>query len=176
MNRLTKLVAGAVIAATVAAVPPDSPEHARLLALCGTWDVEMTLWVRPGAPGIKLNATSTIRPILDSLFIEEKVETTGNGKPFTTLAWMGFNTTTREYEATRLSNNITGRIAESGVWNEQTASFELKAPYKMAGETWIQRTIIQPMSADSMVATSYLSFGNVPEWRAVEMRYKRKGR
>jgi hypothetical protein len=34
-----------------------------------------------------------------------------------------------------------------------------------------QRTIIQPMSADAMIATSYLSFGNVPEWKGVEIKY-----
>jgi hypothetical protein len=31
-------------------------------------------------------------------------------------------------------------------------------------------------SQDAMVAASYLSFGTVPEWKAVELKYTRKPR
>jgi len=44
----------------------------------------------------------------------------------------------------------------------------------MAGDTWHQRTVIRASSADAMTATSFLSFGTVPEWKAVEITYARK--
>jgi hypothetical protein len=44
----------------------------------------------------------------------------------------------------------------------------------MAGETWTQRTVIEATSANAMVAASYLSFGTVPEWKALEIRYTRR--
>jgi hypothetical protein len=66
------------------------------------------------------------------------------------------------------------RIAETGAYDEKTGQFELKADYAFAGETWHQRTVIQPMSADAMIATSYLSVGNVPEWKGVEIKYTRR--
>jgi len=150
------------------------PEHARLTALCGTWDVEMTLWLRPGGRGITTTGTSTIRSLLGGLFIEEKIDGVLNGAPFTTLSWTGFNTSTREYEATRIASTNTIRIAESGVWDEQAAHFELKGSYKLGADTWTQRTVIQPSAADTMVVSSYLSFGSVPEWKAVEIRYKKR--
>ena len=150
------------------------PEHARLTAMCGTWDVEMTLWPRPGGPGLSTKATSTIRPLFDGLFVEEKIEGALNGAPFTTLAWTGFNTATHQYEATRIASTNGSRIAETGGYDEKTNQFELKADYPLAGETWHQRTVIQPLSADAMTAVSYLSFGNVPEWKAVEIKYTRK--
>jgi hypothetical protein len=56
---------------------------------------------------------------------------------------------------------------------QKTEQFELKADYPFAGDTWHQRTVIRPMSADAMMATSYLSFGNVPEWKGVEIKYTR---
>src|SRR5215471_16445803 len=151
------------------------PEHARLTAMSGTWDVEMTFWTQPGRPGLTTKGTSTIRPLFDGLFIEEKIEGTLNGMPFTTLAWTGFNTGTHQYEATRIASTNSIRIAESGVWNEQNRRFELKATYALAGDTWTQRTVIEPTSADAMVASSYLSFGTVPEWKAVEIKYTRRG-
>ena len=157
----------------VAALPPG-PEHARLTAMTGTWDVEMTFRFRPDGPGVPVKATSTIRPLLGGFFIEETIEGTLNGAPFTTLAWTGFNTSTKQYEATRIATTNTARIAETGTYDEGTKRFELQADYALAGETWHQRTVIQLTSADSMIATSYLSFGTVPEWKGVEIKYTRK--
>jgi hypothetical protein len=149
------------------------PEHARLTAMCGTWDLEITFWFKPGAPGVTSKGTSTIRPLFDGRFIEEKIEGTMNGTPFMTLAWTGFNTYTHQYEATRIASTNTIRIAETGGYDEKIGQFELKADYPTAGETWHQRTVIQP-SAETMVATSYLSFGQVAEWKGVEIKYARR--
>jgi len=161
-----------VIAAAATAIA--APEHERLKTLCGTWDVELTFRFQPGGPAITTKGTSTIRPLFNGSFIEEKIEGTLNGVPFTTLAWTGFNTATHQYEATRIASTNTSRIAETGTYDESTGQFELKADYALAGETWHQRTIIQPTSADAMVAISYLSFGTVAEWKGVEIRYKRR--
>jgi hypothetical protein len=46
----------------------------------------------------------------------------------------------------------------------------------MAGDTWRQRTVIQPMLPDAMLVASYLSLGKVPEWKGVEIKYTRKGK
>jgi hypothetical protein len=174
----TGLVAAAVAVIALAADANlhAAPEHARLVAMSGTWDVEMTFWSRPGGPGLATKGTSTIRPLFDGLFVEEKIEGALNGTPFTTLAWTGFNTTTHQYEATRIASTNTSRIAETGSYDEQAGQFELKADYLLAGETWHQRTVIRPVSADTMIANSYLSFGNVPEWKAVEIKYTRRAK
>jgi hypothetical protein len=161
---------------TESRVSAPGPEHARLTAMCGTWDVEMTFWLKPGAAGLATKATSAIRSLFDGLFVEEKIEGALNGAPFTTLAWTGFNSSTHQYEATRIASTNPGRIVETGGYDETTRQFELKADYPLAGDTWHQRTVIQPVSADAMIATSYLSFGKVPEWKAVEIKYTRRAK
>jgi hypothetical protein len=174
----TRVIAALAAALAIAAASTTiaAPEHERLKALCGTWDVEVTFWFQPGRPGITTKGTSTIRPLFDGSFIEEKIEGTLNGASFTTLAWTGFNTTTHQYEATRISSTNTSRIVETGTYDEAAKQFELKADYPLAGETWHQRTVIQPTSADTMTAISYLSFGTVPEWKGAEIKYTRRGR
>lgn len=144
--------------------------------MAGTWDVEITFSFRPGAPGIATKGTSTIRTLFDGTFIEEKIEGALNGVAFTTLSWTGFNTGTRQYEATRIATTNTARIAEAGSYDEKTKQFELKADFPLAGETWHQRTVIQQTSPDTMAVVSYLSFGSVPEWKGVEMKYTRRPR
>src|SRR5215510_6584540 len=170
---IVALIATMAIGATTLEAGAD-PEHSRLVSMCGTWDVEVTFWFQPGRPGVTTKGTSTIRPLFDGLFIEEKIEGLLNGTPFTTLAWTGFNTFTHQYEATRIASTNTIRIAESGGYDEKGRQFELKADYPMAGETWHQRTVIQATSADTMTAASYLSFGQVPEWKGVEIKYTLK--
>jgi hypothetical protein len=173
-------IAGAFVTGTPRAgaqAPPKpgaDPEHARLAAMSGTWDVDLTFWFQPGRPGISAKGTSTIRPILNGLFVEEKIEGTLNGAPFTTLAWTGFNADSHKYEATRISSTNTSRVAETGSYDEKTNQFELKADYPLGGDTWHQRTVIQQTSAAAMTAASYLSFGAVPEWKAVEIKYTGK--
>ena len=158
----------------VSIAPGPDPEHARLTAMSGTWDVELSFWFQPGRPAVVSTGVSTIRSLFDGSFIEEKIEGVLNGVPFTTLAWTGYNTSTHQYEATRIASTNTIQIAEAGAWDETVRHFELKGSYVMAGETWAQRTVIEPTSANTMVVSSYLSFGQVPEWKAVEIRYTRR--
>ena len=54
--------------------------------------------------------------------------------------------------------------------------FELNADYPFAGDTWHQRTVIELTSPDTMTAASYLRFGSVPEWKAVEIKYMRRSK
>jgi len=164
-----------LLSALVVSLPPG-PEHARLAAMCGTWAVEMTFRFRPDGPPVPTKGTSTIKPLLGGLFIEETIEGALNGTPFTTLAWTGFNTSTHQYEATRIATTNTARIAEAGSYDERTKQFELKADYPLAGDTWHQRTVIEQPTPDAMTARSYLSFGSVPEWAAVEIKYTRRAK
>jgi hypothetical protein len=169
------LSAALIVALSLAPLTAQAdPEHARLTAMCGAWNVEMTFWFQPGQPGIPVKATSIITSLLGGLFIEEKIEGVLNGTPFTTLAWTGFNTVTRQYEATRIASTNTMRIAETGHYDDATKTFELGAEYPLAGDTWHQRTVITMTSTDTMTAASYLRFGTVPEWKAVEIKYARK--
>jgi len=144
--------------------------------MCGTWDVDLTFWPRPGVPGLPSKGRSTIRPLFKGLFVEETIEGTLNGAPFTTMAWTGYNASTHLYEATRISSTNPIRIAETGAYDEQKKQFELKADYPLGLDTWHQRTVIQQLSPDTMIATSYLSFGAVPEWKAVEIKYTRRSK
>ena len=170
---------GVVLLLTAAALgaqprPALDADHARLAAMVGTWDVDMTFLFQPGRPGVTTKGTSTITSLFNGLFIEEKIEGALNGVPFTTLAWTGFNTSTKQYEATRIASTNNARIAEAGAYDAQTNQFELKADYPLAGETWHQRTVIRQTSPDAMTAVSYLSFGAVPEWKGVAIAYMRR--
>ncbi|MGH7616858.1 MAG: DUF1579 family protein [Gemmatimonadaceae bacterium] len=131
------------------------PVPARLTAMTGTWDVETTFWFRPGIPPVVSKGVSTIRSLFDGLYIEEKIEGALNGAPFTTLAWTGFNTSSRQYEATRIASTSSVRIAETGAWDDRARRFELTGSSVLGADTWTQRMVIEPTTSDSMIATTY---------------------
>src|SRR6476646_6381059 len=122
----------AILVGIASLAAPTDPAHTRLAAMCGAWDVEMTFVLQPGRPGITTKATSTIRPLFDGLFVEETIQGNLNGTPFTTMAWTGFNSSTKQYEATRIASTNNARIAETGVYDAKTNQFELKADYPLA--------------------------------------------
>src|SRR5262249_45745127 len=115
MIRLPVCVLITLITSMAPAVPAaqavkSDAEHVRLAAMAGIWDVEVTFWLRPAGPGVTTTGVSTIQTLFGGLFIEERIEGTLNGRPFTTLAWTGFNTAIRRYEATRIASTNTIRI------------------------------------------------------------------
>ncbi|HZT76426.1 MAG TPA: DUF1579 family protein [Vicinamibacterales bacterium] len=162
------------LTAALLASPPTDAGHARLAAMVGTWDVELTLWLRPGGAPVSAKGRSVIRPLFDGLFIEETIDATMNGSAVQTRAWTGYNPENRQYEATRISSTNASRVVESGAYDEQAKRFALNAEYPLAGETWHQRTEIEMPSPDTMTAVSYLRFGAVPEWKATEIKYGRR--
>lgn len=172
------LIAGVLVAMGVVPLVAQKPlpQHERLAAMAGTWNIEMTSWFKPGAEGVTITGTSTIEAILNKLFIQEKIEAALNGRPLMTLSLTGFNPSTQKYEATRYSNTSPARIVETGDYDDAAKQFELKAAYEMAGSTWQQRTVIRVDGPDGMVATSYMSFDKVPEWKAVEIKYRRQAK
>lgn len=164
----------ALLALAVAFPAAAGPEHALLTAMSGTRDIEITFWFKPGGDGVTSKGTSTIRSLLNGLFIEEKIDGTLFGKPFTTLSWTGYNTHTKQYEATRIATTNTIRVSEAGTFDETAKRFELRAEYSFDGGTWRQRTVVTLESKGPKTAVSYLSFGDVPEWKGVEIRYGRR--
>ena len=170
--------AGVLVAMGVVSLAAQKPlpQHERLAAMAGKWNIEMTAWYKPGAEGVTTRGTSTIEAIFNKLFIQEKIETMVNGEPLMTLSLTGYNPATLKYEATRYSNTSPARIVETGDYDDTKKRFELKAAYEFSGSTWQQRTVIQMDSPDTMVATSYVSFNKVPEWKAVEIKYRRQGK
>ena len=76
---LLVVVSGIAVATIVNAGAPaalqkrgSDPEHARLTAMCGVWDVELTFWFQPGGPGVTTKGTSTIRPLFGTRFTSRR--------------------------------------------------------------------------------------------------------
>ncbi len=149
------------------------PEHARLLAMSGDYEVAMVFRFAPGQEPVRLSGRARIKPVLGRNFTEETLEGALGGKQWTSLSYTGFNPSSGKYEATRLSSTSPATISQVGTWDEKTSTITFVGEYLLAGESWHERDVIR-IDPDSIHVDSFLSFGKVPEWKGVELSYKRR--
>lgn len=67
------------------------PHHERMLAEVGAWEAEMTFWETPDAEAQTSPASSTLKPILNGLFVQENFRGAFWGQPFQGLGLQGYD-------------------------------------------------------------------------------------
>jgi hypothetical protein len=97
---------------TKAATP--GPEHQKLAKLAGTWKMQVTAWMTPGAPPEKSEGTAEFKPILGGRYLVQEVKSTMGGQPFEGQGTMGFDNVTQERFATWTDNMSTGLLVMRG--------------------------------------------------------------
>lgn len=140
MSRLTPSVLMFVWAGAASGQePPDSaamahmmelaqpgPEHERLEALVGTWDVTF----RSPMPEMTFTATAENRMILGGRFLASEVSGTVNGMPAEALTIMGFDRGPGVYTAVGFDTFGTFYVTGAGPWNEAERRAALAGAYE----------------------------------------------
>src|SRR5438477_13178691 len=78
---------------TKAATP--GPEHQQMAKMAGKWKLQVTAWMKPGAPPMKSEGTSEYTPILGGRFLQEEVHGNMGDQPFEGRGLMGFDNVTK---------------------------------------------------------------------------------
>lgn len=90
------------------------PEHAELAKLEGTWDLEVSYWMKPGTEATVMNATGTNKLILGGRFLEMSSDGSFMGMPFQSMYILGFDRRNNEYIASGYDTQGTYSIHASG--------------------------------------------------------------
>lgn len=94
------------------------PEHAELMKLAGTWDVESKVWTAPGAEPMATKGKATFTPLLGGRYLRCDLEGTFQGNAFHGIGCMGFNNATRKYEHVWIDGMNTGMLITTGTETE----------------------------------------------------------
>ena len=138
MPRALVYLMSALVAAPVAAQePPDSaraarvmalaqpgPEHERLAALAGEWDVTYEM-----AGGVHIDARVQNRMILGGRFLESRVTGASGGMPFESLHIMGFDRGPGVYTAVGFDTFGTFYVTAAGPWDADRNGAVLSGSY-----------------------------------------------
>lgn len=152
--------------------PAPAPEHARLAAMTGTWDVQMSVWEKPGVPPLKSRGFSVIEPLFGGLFIQERVEALVGETAFVTLSWTGFDPATRRYQATHIASTGAALHTESGPVDDKANALVLEGDGGAHGGR-VRRVVTQP-GPDTLVVELFELAKSGEPWRSAEIRYTRR--
>lgn len=90
------------------------PEHQQLAKMAGTWSLEVTSWMAPGAPPEKSTATAEFTMILGGRVMTQKVNGQMMGQPFEGYGLEGYDNTTKENWGLWMDNMGTGTMMSKG--------------------------------------------------------------
>jgi serine/threonine protein kinase len=90
------------------------PEHQEMAKLAGTWKLDVTQWLTPGATPEKSTATAEFESILGGRYMQQKVHGEMGGQPFEGMGYEGFDNVSKERFGTWIDNMSTGSMLTHG--------------------------------------------------------------
>lgn len=143
----------------------------------GVWDADVTFWFQPGAEPVKTKATLTAAMTLEGKYLEQRMEgdmgpAMGN-KKWSTLSVNWYDPQANELHAARFTSSMPLMIAVKGKVADPKR-IELAGEYQLMGGKATSRDVLIDEGPDSRRIESYMSFGNVPEFKGMEMVLKRR--
>ena len=95
------------------------PQHARMAATAGTYDLALRSWHEPGGPAMDTTGTATRAMILDGRVMTEDLSSTMMGMPFTGHGMSGYDNVTGKHWSTWSDSMSTGLMVTEGTCDEQ---------------------------------------------------------
>ena len=94
------------------------PEHERLAAMEGTWDIEITMWPQRGAAPMTMNGTVEAEMILGGRFLVQTSDLADTDASGEMMSILGFDRRSGEYTLIELDTSGTYWVAARGPANE----------------------------------------------------------
>ena len=148
------------------------PEHARLTALVGSWDVTLTVWQKAGEAPARSRGFAIVEPLFGGLFVQERLEGLAGEVPFVELSWAGFDPASKRYQLTRIASGAAAMATSDGTFDERQGALVLEGPAAIAGDRE-RRTMRQPSADERVVQCQRLPTSGAP-WQSCEIRYTRR--
>jgi hypothetical protein len=155
---------------------PSSTELEALDPLVGTWDVALQFKIGPGkmADG---KASCETKWILDGLVVHQEYKSTMNGKPFTTLEWLGYDQRKQKFFEVIMNSMESAVHRNEGVLSKDgktlTQTGTRLNPVTKKPETL--RTVLTFQDRDHYILGWFLPDEQGKEERTVILRHTRKG-
>jgi hypothetical protein len=97
------------------------PQHKRLAATAGTYDVKIRSWMEPGGPASEESGAATRTMALDGRVLVEDFKGTMMGSPFNGHGMTGYDNVTGKYWSTWMDSMSTGLMLSQGTCDAKMA-------------------------------------------------------
>jgi hypothetical protein len=165
----------ASIQAAMEQMSKTGPEHAALARMVGSWKVQSSMWMAPGAPPEVSQGTATITALFGGKWFRQEYQGSMMGHPYNGVGMSGYDTVEKQYVSTwcdsfsTMLTTMTGTSTDGGTTVTYTSEIK-HCP--MTGGPVTTRSVCAQDGADRMTFTMFQNFGS-GEVKAMELIYTR---
>lgn len=150
--------------------------HQVMTAFEGEWTTEGKMWMDPNGQPMTSTGTATYSMVLGGRYQESVFKGQVMGQQFEGKGLMGYDNFKKQFESTWVDNMGTGTLRAEGKYDAGTKTFAMsgKMVDPMTGKECAIRETVKLVDADTHVMTMYNSVGGAPEFKTMELTFKRK--
>jgi hypothetical protein len=150
--------------------------HKLLAQSEGEWITEGKMWMDPkGDPAISIGEC-TYKMVLGGRYQESLFRGDFMGQQFEGRGVMAYDNFKKQFENTWIDNMGTGMMKSTGKFDPATKTFTMTGTQvdPITGKECAIRETLQMVDNDTHVMTMYNAVGGAPEFKTMEMTFKRK--
>jgi len=157
-----------------AATPGEA--HKKLEPFAGSFTVKTKMWMDPSKPPEETAGTSENKWVLGGRFIEQRVEGTAMGQPFSGIGYTGYDNYKKHFVGTWMDSMGTMVMVSTGHADAggKVFTFTGKMDDVVAGKTVSVREVTRVIDNDHNVFEMYGPDKTGKEFKTMEIAYTRK--
>jgi hypothetical protein len=151
-------------------------EHELMASWNGTWNGEVSLWMKPGEQPTKSTTVAVNSMILGGRYQQAMHKGNFAGMPFEGRSLLAYDNAKKLFVSTWIDNMGTGIMNMEGTWDQSTKSMTLKG--RMIDPATLRegdyREVMIVPDADHQVMEMYGPGPDGKEFKSMEIKYSRK--
>lgn len=152
--------------------------HKMMASWDGTWDVESTSWMAPGAPPTVSKGTSVNKMAMGGRYQISNHKGMMMGMPFEGMSMTGYDNTKKLFVSTWIDNMGTGIMKMEGPWDAATKSMNLKGkcvdPMMGDGKEMELREVFKIVDDKTQMMEMYGPSPDGKEFKMMELKFTKK--
>ncbi|HWJ90325.1 MAG TPA: DUF1579 domain-containing protein [Flavisolibacter sp.] len=154
-----------------------SKEHALMASWDGTWNGEVSVWMKPGTDPSKSTTVTTNKMVLGGRYQQSTHKGSFNGMPFEGMSTLAFDNAKKVFLSTWIDNMGTGIMTGEGTWDDATQSITLKGKVMDPGQSKDvdYREVFTVIDKDHQRTEMYgINPTDGKEFKTMEIKFTRK--
>lgn len=154
--------------------------HARLNALAGRWEAQMTIWHMPGSEPERMTATSRYTWVLgdpesdQGRFLRQEFNGEMMGQPFRGIGYWGYDNLKEQYTCVWMDTMSTSMNVMHGTYRSDDRSVTLRGTYRSPdGNDWNTRLVLSIPDDNRHTLKYFQSARGIEEYQTMEINFTR---
>ena len=150
--------------------------HKLLANFEGEWTTEGKMWMEPNAQPATSKGECTYRMVLGGRYQESEFKGDFMGQPFEGKGLTAYDNLKKQFEGSWVDNMGSGIMRTTGKYDPATKTITLTGQVMdpMTGKECKIRETLKVVDDDTHVMTMYSTYAGQPEFKSMEMTFKRK--